>query len=393
MDYCDYLNNKNERVVAHLDMNAFFASVEQRETPSLQGKPVLIISNPHSTTVITCSYEARKYGIYTGLSIYEARRLCPEAVIVAARLTYYQELSTKIWEKLRIITPDIEIASVDEAFLDLTHHKYMYLSYKAIANAVHRVMKQFCLPYSIGISSSKCIAKYAAGFRKPKGVTFIPPHYVKPWLAPVKLSDFAGVGTKITKKLAKAGFVYCYQVQNCSISRLNLLLGAIGKWLWLLCHGVEYQQVMTTASIVKSMSHAKVLPKETYAQTAWLILQMLCYKLSERLRKIGYRARYFAVGIYTQTYQRYGKKYVITQSMDDGQQLFKMIKSTCTWPENVPIKQVHIVAWELIPSSQNNIHSLNEDQLLNVQDKINQRYGKHTIMPLSTLMVDKSYKK
>ena len=163
------------RAVALVDMNAFFASIEQRDFPELRGRPVAVTNGMTGTCCITCSYEARRFGAKTGMHIKAVRQLCPDVIQRPARPERYAEVSTAIMEALQQVTPDIEVFSVDEAFLELTACQDAFGSPVGMAKRAKEIVRQVSgLLSSVGVSGDKTTAKYAAKLVKPDGFTVIP---------------------------------------------------------------------------------------------------------------------------------------------------------------------------------------------------------------------------
>tara|TARA_A100001015_G_scaffold261343_1_gene306789 strand:- start:1846 stop:3084 length:1239 start_codon:yes stop_codon:yes gene_type:complete len=378
--------NNQKRIIAHIDMNAFFASVEQYDNPKLRNKALLITNGQFGTTVITCSYEARRYGIKTGMSVIEAKQRCPGSITLASRARRYQEIATAIWLRLmEHVTPDLEVASIDEAYLDFSYCRHLYANYKDMIGAIQSCMSElYPLPYSIGISSTKKIAKYAAGFRKPNGITVIPPQHVKKWLAPIKLSELCGVGVQTAKTLAKDGLIYCYQVQALPISVLTRKLGVVGKWIWLCCQGIEFEPIVVKQPEPVSLSHSKVLPPSTYdIEQVWSVFQVLCAKIGQRLRMMQCRATCIFIRVKTAQRHYFERKIQIKDGIQDEYRLFAMLRSQFRWPYGLAIRHVHIGAWELIPANQQSFIQLKHNHnLLAVQDEIEKKYGKGAIRPM-----------
>lgn len=185
---CDYL----------VDMNAFFASVEQLDNPAWRGRPVAITNGQQGTCIITCSYEARAYGVKTGMRLKEARLKCPELIQCPARPERYAAISSSIMFALQDITPDVEVFSVDEAFLDVTKCQKLLGSPESIAQQVKQtVFDASGLLCSVGISGDKTTAKYAAKQHKPNGLTVVPPWQAKEYLKNVPATDLCGIAKGI----------------------------------------------------------------------------------------------------------------------------------------------------------------------------------------------------
>lgn len=169
-----------QRAIALLDMNAFFASVEQRDFPSLLGKPVAITNGMRGSCIITCSYEARAYGVHTGMRVREALTICPDLIQRPTRPKIYAKVSTNIMHNLKTVCPDIEVFSIDEAFIDITSCQKLYGSPIEVAHHLKQsVYEASGLLCSLGLSGDKTTAKYAAKLNKPDGFTVVPPWQAK----------------------------------------------------------------------------------------------------------------------------------------------------------------------------------------------------------------------
>jgi DNA polymerase-4 len=195
------------RAMILVDMNAFFCSVEQVDYPELQGRPIGITNGAQGTCIITCSYEARAYGVHTGMRLKEAQRVCPGFLQVPARPERYAQVSTRIMEALSSITPDMEIFSVDEAFLDITHCQRLLGTPRQIARQVkQRVLEASAgVLCSIGVSGDKTTAKYAAKLNKPNGLTIIPPGMAQQTLSKAPVTELCGIAKGIGRYLAERG--------------------------------------------------------------------------------------------------------------------------------------------------------------------------------------------
>ena len=195
------------RKIIHIDMDAFFAAVEQRDNPKLRGFPVIVGGNPQSRGVVaTCSYEARKFGIHSAMSSARAYKLCPRAVFVRPRMSAYKEVSTQIREIFREYSDFVEPLSLDEAFLDVTLNKKKLQSATATAIEIkNRILAKTGLTASAGVSYNKFIAKVASDIQKPDGLTVVPPKAGERFVESLLIRKFFGVGKVTEKKMLKLG--------------------------------------------------------------------------------------------------------------------------------------------------------------------------------------------
>ena len=203
-------------------MNAFFASIEQRDNPLLIGKPIAVTNGIHGSCVITCSYEARAFGIKTGMRYVDAKSLCPTLIKQPSNPVRYAKISTNIMSIIKTISPDVEIFSVDEAFIDLTNCLNIYQTpMNAALILKDRIFKYENLPCSIGISTSKALAKFAAKMHKPNGITIIDPSRSKDILNNYPVTALCGVSTGIKKFLNTHNVYKCGDMKNIPISILG----------------------------------------------------------------------------------------------------------------------------------------------------------------------------
>lgn len=288
------------RAIVFVDMDAFFASIEQLDNPELAGRPVGVTNGEQGTCLITCSYGARRFGIHTGMRLKEARRLCPDIVQCASRPHRYAEVSTAIMAALQDISPDIEVFSVDEAFLDVTRCQRYWKEGPAWIGrlARQRVYEVSGVPCTVGVSGDKTTAKFAAKLVKPDGFNVIPPWRAREALRDVPVTRLCGIGEGIGAFLAKYGVHTCGEMEKLPISILAQRFGNPGRRIWYMCQGLDPAQVETRIAAPKSMGHGKVMPPATRdANTILTYLMHMSEKLAARLRRHCLQARHFSIGL------------------------------------------------------------------------------------------------
>ncbi|MCI0479004.1 DNA polymerase IV, partial [Candidatus Uhrbacteria bacterium] len=214
-------------VFMHVDMDAFYASVEQHDNPAYQGKPVVVGALPgHRGVVSACSYEARTYGIHSAMPISEAYKLCPRAIYLPVRMERYQELSSRIMQILSRFTPDLQQMSVDEAFLDLSGTERLLGPPAQIARRIKEmVCEQTGLTISIGVAPSRYLAKLASERNKPDGLYIVEPGQEAEFVAALPLRKLWGIGKKTLGRLNSAGIHTVSGLRNHSRAELTELLG------------------------------------------------------------------------------------------------------------------------------------------------------------------------
>ena len=379
------------RAIILVDMNAFFASVEQKDHPEWRGQPLAVTNGKQGTCIITSSYEARAYGIKTGMRYKEAKQLCSHLIQVPANPARYAEVSTAIMDALSTLTPDFEIFSVDEAFLDVTYCQQLHGTPEKIGRmAQQKVFDASGLLCSIGVSGDKTTAKYAAKLHKPNGFSVIPPWQSKERLRAVLVTELCGIAGGIGKFLASHGVHTCGDIEKLPISILAKRFGNIGRRIWYMCQGMDPELIHTKIADPKSMGHGKVMPPNTKdAKTIETYLMHMCEKLGERLRRHRFKAQQFFVGLNSEL-GWLGKSARLMQATDDGADIYQLgldILKT-SWG-GIPVFQIQVTALDPRASgTQLDLlcHQNEKRQKLNcVKDQINARYGEFTIAPVPLL--------
>ena len=246
------------RIIIHIDMDAFYTSVEQRENPSIKGKPVIVGADPKGGkgrgVVAGCSYEARKYGVHSAQPISQAYRLCLEGVYLRPNYELYDEVSEQVMQILRPYAAKLEQISIDEAFMDITERVTDFDQATLLARKIKQDVKEKTgLTCSIGIAPNKSVAKIASDFKKPDGLTVVPPEKVREFLAPLPVSKISGIGKKSTEVLKELGINSIADLASTHPTRLMDTFGKYGTRLWQVANGIDDEEVITSYPI-KSIS-------------------------------------------------------------------------------------------------------------------------------------------
>ena len=380
------------RAIVFVDMNAFFASIEQMDFPELRDKPVAVTNGAEGTCIITCSYEARAYGIKTGMRLPEAKKLCSNLIVRPTRIKRYTELSSKIMSSLESITPDIEVFSVDEAFLDVTHCQKLWGSPEFIGRKVKKLVTDISgLPCSVGVSSDKSTAKYAGEVKKPNGFIVIPPEKIRESLEHVLVTELCGIGPGISQFLLKYGVRYCGDMKKLPISILAQRFGNLGRRIWLMAQGLDFEPVQTKVRDPKSVGHGKVMPPNTKDEKIVLTyLQHMAEKVGARLRKYNLESKTFFIGVRSYAWGWMGERCSLSHPSNDGQKIYRLGREILKehW-DGSGLFQIQITALDpVITHVQKELFSTEEssaEKLNNIMDKINSKYGNHTIIPAPLL--------
>ncbi len=288
------------RIILHIDQNAFFASVEQQANPELQGKPIAVVGANHRTVITTASYEARKFGVKTGMAIWEGKRACPDLIIVRGDNRKYTYTSGEIAKMMLEYTPLVEPFSIDEAFLDVTHSLSLFGSAVTIAHQLKaRIRHRFGITCSVGIAPNKLLAKLASDMVKPDGLTLIPSDRVQEIIENIPAGDLCGVGKKLQRQLALYFNVHtCGELGRADEERLVRKFGVIGRQLKLMGQGIDDSPVvpMEEEEQVKSVGHSMTLPKDIENRDDILKrLLQLSEMVGRRARKYGLAGKTISV--------------------------------------------------------------------------------------------------
>ncbi len=384
-----------ERLILHLDMNAFFASVEQQANPWLRGKPVFVCGNRHSRTVVaTASYEARACGVTTGMPLQEALALCPLAILVEGNPAKYADLFRRIARLMERYSPALEIFSIDEAFLDLTATASRFGGVLAIAHALQsEIRSTFGLPCSIGIGPNKLLAKLASGLKKPNGITQIHADDVARLLAALPVEALCGIGAALQAALNAQGITTCGELARVPVSRLVAQFGrSTGLHLARLARGVDDRPVVRAeeAPAAKSMGHLHTLSHDTTApEVVRAVLLDLSEKVGRRLRAEGAVGRTVTLTIRCRDFTTHAHARTLDEFLDDGYDLYRI--GCSLWEAVRPTQAVRLVGIAISNLS----YGLRQDwwlpevtrrqQLLAACDRLNDRFGEATVLRATCL--------
>jgi DNA polymerase-4 len=227
-------------------MDAFFASVEQRDNPALRGKPVAVGGSGGRGVVAAASYEARRYGVTSAMPSSRAKRLCPHLIFVPSDFARYRAASRQVFEIFRSVTDMVEGLSVDEAYLDVTQNNLGLELGRDVARYIRaRIWEETQLTASAGVAPNKFLAKIASDIRKPNGMYIIPPQRVDAFVAQLKVEKINGVGPSTAKRLHKLGARTCADIRRLGLARMENELGKHGRWLFRLAHGEDDRPVVS----------------------------------------------------------------------------------------------------------------------------------------------------
>lgn len=275
------------RSIIHIDMDAFFASVEQRDDPDLRGKPVIVGGGPDSRGVVAaCSYEARRYGIHSAMSSKRAYKLCPEAVFIHPRFHVYKEVSDKIMEVFREITDMVEPMSLDEAYLDVTSNGSGISDPIIMATRIREeIRKRTGITASAGVSYNKFLAKVASDFNKPDGLKVINPGDAQALIDSLPIRKFHGIGKVTAGRMIDMGILRGRDLRKYDLHTMNELFGKAGSYYYNIARGVDDREVTTNHSR-RSIGKERTLKEDIDEKEKMvLILDRIASDLSESMER------------------------------------------------------------------------------------------------------------
>jgi DNA polymerase-4 len=298
------------RKIIHVDMDAFYASVEQRDRPELRGRPVIVGGRPGMRGVVAaCSYEARVFGVRSAMPTTRAQRLCPDAVFVPPRMSRYVEVSRQIRAIFSRITERVEPLSLDEAFLDVTENALGEPLAGKLARLVKaEILRETGLTASAGVGPNKLVAKIASDVNKPDGLMIVPPADVAAFLAPLSASRLWGVGPKTAERLASLGIKTVSDVRGADVALLERQLGRYGAFLSRLAWGDDTREVESRRERKSRGSETTFLEDVSSVTELCATLHELCAELAADLGSADLTARTLTLKL------RYGDFTTITRS-------------------------------------------------------------------------------
>lgn len=316
------------RVVMHIDMNAFFASVEQAADPELRGKPIAVIGSHGRTVITTSSYEARKFGVKTGMAKWEALRVCPQLIFVVGDNRKYTYTSTRIIEFMREYTPLVEVFSIDEAWLDVTHSLGIFGSAERIAYLLKaQIRASFDITCSIGIAPNKLLAKLASDMQKPDGLTIIKPEDVSRVLEHLPVKELCGIGGKMERHLALMSIRTCGELGRYNEALLTKKFGILGRVYKQMGQGIDNSPVTPHQEDdeVKSVGHSMTLRQDVSSRQDILkFMLQLSEMVGRRARRYGVSGKTITLYIrFADFYSSIGKQDTLRNYISQSDDIYK----------------------------------------------------------------------
>lgn len=386
------VKEKKQRLIMHLDMDAFFAAVETAHLPQLEGKAVIIGGDPNSRGVVTtCSYEARKYGVHSAMSSAEAKRKCPHGIFICNATEKYSYASMEIMKILTDFSPQVEPVSVDEAFLDITETAARWGGPAPLAMEIkRRIWANLKMTCSIGISAVRFVAKMASGTQKPDGLTIIEPGGEKDFLWPQPIGNLWGVGPKSQEAFKKLGVNTIGDLAKYPKERLKKYFGIVGESLGDMANGTGDNEIQFTnaESDDKSMGHEHTFDRDVIdPDRLHGMLLRLSDKVSRRLREAGFKGRTITLKIKHSDTKLKTRARTVFQPTDSAVIIYEHAKYLLEKHQMTkqPIRLIGVSVSKLEKmneSAQTELltdPNIKNDKIDHIIDELRNKYGEHTI--------------
>ncbi len=368
-----------------VDMDAFFASVEQRRNPALRGRPIGVIGSDHRTVITTASYEARRYGVKTGMNIYEAKRLCPGLVLVIGDNDRYIHTSEALKDLYLRYTPEVEIYSVDEAFLDITGSCHLFGGPLEVGRRIKEEVKGlFGINATVGIGPNRVVAKLAAELSKPDGLRWIKAEEVEGVLADLPTEMLWGVGRRVSERLRAIGITRCGELGRAPAGLLRARFGIVGERLKALGQGREPEARDRCGEGVRSIGHSTTFPRDLCSPAemeGWIL--RLSEMVGSRARRHGLGGRTVSVVVRYRSFETFSRRKGMGQATNDTHRIFHTamdILNSAGLKE--PVRLLGVVISGIEPVS-GQVPIFEEQRrraaLLEAVDGVNRRHGPFTL--------------
>lgn len=386
----------SQRAIIHVDMDAFYASVECLDDPSLLGQPVIVGGLGPRGVVATANYEARTYGVHSALPMSRARKLCPEARFIRPRLERYREKSAEVFSVFRRFTPLVEGLSLDEAFLDVSGSLKLFGGHHEIAVSIKRqINAETGLTASVGLAHNKFLAKLASDAQKPDGMVWVKQDQVSAFLDPMPVVRLWGIGKQTAPRLKALGILTIGQLRHADISVIRTALGNRSEHFQRLARGEDEREV-TPMRPDKSISHEITFDTDLLDRSELLAeLQRQAEQVSRRLRARHLMARTVVVKIRDSGFRTVTRSRSLRACSDNTQTLYRMARALfVSWREShrtTPVRLLGMGVSGLEDAAAgghdegDQVDSAGEQSLDQVLDNINRKFGDRKLTHAQTL--------
>lgn len=387
------------RFIVHVDIDAFFAAVEVLLNPALKGKPLIVGGLPHERGVAsTCSYEARRYGVHSGMALRTAAKLCPQGVFVRGNYHVYQSFSEKFFDVLRRYTPDVEATSIDEAYLDFTRCRRLYASFPDAARDLKaQVERETGLSVSVGVAPNKVLAKLATARAKPAGYFEIEPGREEDFLRDVPIDRLPGIGPKTQVIMRMLNIQRIGDLWGLPRPTLRAIFGLGGDEIFLQSRGLDNRS-LTTAGDPKSVSRETTFLQDLWDNRLLLAhLAYLCDRLTLALRENGFYAHVIEVKARYADFRTEVRRRLLVVPRREMTDVFRIARELFfdLWGgSRLPLRLVGVKASDLArtrPLSLFEPYSDRPERLGAAVDRVREKFGFGSVLTIREKMLDEVY--
>ncbi len=374
-------------------MDAFFASVEQRDNPALRGKPIAVTGGGERTVVTTSSYEARAYGVKTAMTVYEAKRLCPALILVTGNNRKYAQICTLLEEICLRFTPDIEIYSIDEVFLDITGSYHLFGSPEHLAKSIKDTVKnELGITCTVGMGQNILIAKLASDLAKPDGFRWIGEDAVASVLDALPVKKLWGIGPHTEEKLRAMGITTCGELGRAPLFPLVEKFGVMGERLKAMGNGSLERPLEIVPPEPKSIGHSITLPKDLWKrEEITSCLLRLSEKVGRRARRYGYKGKTITLTVRYGDFKTFTRQTTLPAYTNDTGEIYRSavaILDGIRLRRSVRLFGISLSALGKDGDQMLLFEETDRDKkaaLAKAMDRVNDKFGEHTIVQASTI--------
>jgi DNA polymerase IV len=382
-----------QRAILHVDMDAFYASVEQRDDPRLRGKPVAVGGASRRGVVCAASYEARPFGVRSAMPMARALRLCPQLIVVPPDFSKYSTVSDQVFEVFHSFTPEVEGLSLDEAFLDVTRSQALLGSPRQQAEAIKsRIRERTSLTASVGIAEVKFAAKIASDLCKPDGLLEVPVGQVREFLAPLPASRLSGVGPRTDEQLQRMGLRRIGDVAAADAAYLEAQLGSMGPWLHDLANGIDARAVEPDAE-AKSIGAEETFDDDLEGDDLLPFIHEQALRVGARLRRARIRARSVHLKIKYADFHVVTRQETLALPTDDSGEIFRVAVHLLGKVDAHPVRLTGVHAADLSTAAPQlglfDADRKKRERLNRSLDAIEEKFGAGAIVPADLLQTRK----
>jgi DNA polymerase-4 len=387
-------------IIVCVDMDAFFASVEQQDNPALRGKPIAVTGAGERTVITTSSYEARSYGVKTGMTVYEAKRLCPDIILVVGNNRKYAEICVKLQEICLRFSPSTETYSIDEIFLDITGSHHLFNGPENLALAIKgAVRSELGITYTAGIGPNVLIAKLASDLAKPDGLRWITEDMAPSVLEALPVKKLWGIGSHTEEKLRTMRITTCGELGRAPLSLLTRKFGVMGERLKAMGNGKLDRPLEIVPPEPKSIGHSITLPKDIWKREEIIpCLLRLSERVGRRARRYGYKGKKITLTVRYADFKTFTRQTTLPASTNDTGEIYRSAMAILDGIHLRKSVRLFGVSLSALGKEENQLSLFQDPErdkraaMAKAMDAVNDKFGEHSITFASTITEEKDHK-